>query len=210
MFLSLPQSHFSPRFTCVFLCLCRCCFCCVPTRRTRTDLCQTEMASVKLSISTCGLPLSKPHTHTHTHTALLFFWLKRRIVPCLIVHPFSVHDSCTSCQSFYFKGSSSSPKYPPPSFYLKPSLSWLGSLKTLQITKEGSSFCQPKVRPQSSLPQYCCLPKADNSGFSTWTDQTQLDASGYTDESLSNNEVNSCSAVCVPSGCLCRFNGHAC
>lgn len=57
--------------------VCRCYFCCVPTRLTHTDLWQKEMASAKRSTSTCGLPLSKPHTHTqvhtYTHTPLFLF-----------------------------------------------------------------------------------------------------------------------------------------
>lgn len=91
---------------CMYLCVCRCCFYCAPTRQTHTDPCQQEMASAKPSVSACGSPLGNPrHTHTCTdkHPSRSSNGPTRRIAPCPAVHPLPGRVRFMSCPGFHFK-----------------------------------------------------------------------------------------------------------
>ncbi len=106
----------------MYLFVCRCCFCCAPTRLTHTDPCQKEMASENPSVSACGSPLGNPrYTHAHTnartdkHPSRSSNWLTRRIAPCLTLHPLPGRVRFMSCPGFHFKETACCPIRSPPS-----------------------------------------------------------------------------------------------
>lgn len=150
-------------------CVCRCCFCCAPTRLTHTDPCQQEMASAKPSVSASGSPLGNPrhthtdartHAHTDKHPSRSSHWLTRRIAPCLTVHPLPGRVRFMSCPGFNFKETACCPILsPPPNPTTGPrSRPQDGA----QITLSTPS-CLAEVRPGSPVSPVL-QPAADNTG----------------------------------------------